>query len=229
MSSLVFGVLYVVATPIGNLGDLTQRAAEVLRAADFVLAEDTRHSRKLLAHLGIKKPLVSYHDHNEQQRQDVLLDRLKTGEHVALISDAGTPCIADPGSKIVSYAHDFQIEVVPLVGPSSILLALMSSGMSGQNFAFTGYLPIDKGERNKVIRNLENLAKKTGQTQIFMETPYRNNQLLDTLKAQCNNKTRLCIAANITSKNEFIQTKTIEEWKQTKLDIHKQPSIFLLS
>ena len=138
-------------------------------------------------------------------------------------------CVADPGSKVVEYAHDFQIEVIPLVGPSSILLALMASGMSGQNFAFTGYLPIDKKERNRTIKNLESVAKKSGQTQIFMETPYRNHQLLDTLKAQCNNKTKLCIAANITSSNEFIQTKTIEEWKYTKVDIHKQPTIFLLS
>ena len=105
----------------------------------------------------------------------------------------------------------------------------MASGMSGQNFAFTGYLPIDKKERNRTIKNLESVAKKSGQTQIFMETPYRNHQLLDTLKAQCNNKTKLCIAANITPSNEFIQTKTIEEWKYTKVDIHKQPTIFLLS
>ena len=122
-----------------------------------------------------------------------------------------------------------KIEVVPLVGPSSILLALMASGMSGQNFAFKGYLPIDTKERTRTIKQLELLVKKTGQTQIFMETPYRNHKLLDTLKAQCNNKTRLCIAANITSTNEFIQTKTIEEWKQTKVDIHKQPAIFLIS
>jgi 16S rRNA (cytidine1402-2'-O)-methyltransferase len=104
----------------------------------------------------------------------------------------------------------------------------MASGMNGQNFAFIGYLPIDKRERIRVIKNLEGLIKKTGQTQIFMETPYRNNQLLDTLKIQCNNRTRLCIATNITSPNELIQTKTIEEWKQTKVDIQKQPTIFLL-
>ena len=157
------------------------------------------------------------------------MPHILNGENVGILSEAGLPCVADPGSKIVEYAHDFQIEVIPLVGPSSILLALMASGMSGQNFAFTGYLPIDKKERIRAIRNLESLAKKTGQTQIFMETPYRNHQLLDTLKAQCNNKTKLCIAANITSPNEFIQTKTIEEWKHNKVDIHKQPTIFLLS
>ena len=105
----------------------------------------------------------------------------------------------------------------------------MASGMSGQNFAFTGYLPIDKQERIRAIKSLENLIRKTGQTQIFMETPYRNNQLLDTLKIECKNKTRLCIATNITAPNEFIQTKTIEEWKYTKVNIHKQPTIFLLS
>ena len=161
--------------------------------------------------------------------EEDFLPHILNGENVGILSEAGLPCVADPGSKIVEYAHDFQIEVIPLVGPSSILLALMASGMSGQNFAFTGYLPIDKKDRNRAIKNLESLVNKTGQTQIFMETPYRNNQLLDTLKAQCSNKTKLCIAANITSTNEFIQTKTIEEWKQTKVDIHKQPTIFLIS
>ena len=189
-----------------------------------------RHIKKIVREKDIDNTLFyAYGKHNTLSLEEDFLPHILSGEDVGLLSEAGLPCIADPGSKIVEYAHDFQIEVVPLVGPSSVLLALMASGMSGQNFAFTGYLPIDKKERIKTIKQLELLAKKTGQTQIFMETPYRNHQLLDILKAKCNNKTKLCIAANITSINEFIQTKTIEEWKQTKVDIHKQPAIFLIS
>ncbi len=189
-----------------------------------------RHIKKIVREKDIDNTIFySYGKHDTLSLEEDFLPHILSGENVGLLSEAGLPCIADPGSKIVEYAHDFQIEVVPLVGPSSILLALMASGMSGQNFAFTGYLPIDTKERIRTIKQLELLAKKTGQTQIFMETPYRNHQLLDALKAQCNNKTKLCIAANITSPNEFIQTKIIEEWKQTKVNIHKQPTIFLIS
>ena len=189
-----------------------------------------RHIKKIIREKDIDNTIFySYGKHDTLSLEEDFLPHILSGENVGLLSEAGLPCIADPGSKIVEYAHDFQIEVVPLVGPSSILLALMASGMSGQNFAFTGYLPIEKKERANAIKQLELLAKKTGQTQIFMETPYRNHQLLEVLKAQCNNKTKLCIAANITSINEFIQTKTIEEWKQTKVDIQKQPAIFLIS
>lgn len=189
-----------------------------------------RHIKKIYREKDIDNTIFySYGKHDSLNLEQDFLPHILNGEDVGILSEAGLPCVADPGSKIVEYAHDFQIEVIPLVGPSSILLALMASGMNGQNFAFTGYLPIDKKERNRAIKNLESISKKIGQTQIFMETPYRNHQLLDTLKAQCSNKTKLCIAANITSSDEFIQTKTIEEWKHTKVDIHKKPTIFLLS
>ena len=155
----------------------------------------------------------------------LLLKILENG----LISEAGVPAVADPGSKIVEYAHQYNIKVTPLVGASSILLALMSSGMNGQNFAFNGYLPIDKKDQIKKIKYLENISKKTNQTQIFMETPYRNNKLFKTLISVCNNNTKLCIATNITQDNESIITKDIREWKTMKINIDKQPSIFLIS
>ena len=136
--------------------------------------------------------------------------------------------IIDPGSEIVAYAHDFQIDIVPFVGPSSILLALMASGLNGQNFAFNGYLPINKSERTKTIKQLEKLVRITEQTQIFMETPYRNNQLIEALLKTCSNNTKLCIASDITLSTEKIKTKTIAEWKQTKINIHKKPAIFLI-
>ncbi|MBT3621442.1 MAG: SAM-dependent methyltransferase [Flavobacteriales bacterium] len=205
-----------------------------IKEINVFIVENLRTARRYIKKIYREKDIdnttfYSYGKHDNLSLEEDFLPHILNGENVAILSEAGLPCVADPGSKVVEYAHDFQIEVIPLVGPSSILLALMASGMSGQNFAFTGYLPIDKKERNRTIKNLESVAKKSGQTQIFMETPYRNHQLLDTLKAQCNNKTKLCIAANITSSNEFIQTKTIEEWKYTKVDIHKQPTIFLLS
>ena len=129
----------------------------------------------------------------------------------------------------MEYAHQYNIKVIPLVGASSILLALMSSGMNGQNFAFNGYLPIDKKDQIKKIKYLENISKKTYQTQIFMETPFRNNKLFKTLISVCNNNTKLCIATNITQDNESIITKDIREWKTLKINIDKQPSIFLIS
>ena len=231
------GKLYLIPT---ILSDDSQEAvlpsiiSNHIKEINIFIVENLRTARRHIKKIDHKKDIdntifYTYGKHDTLNLEEDFLPHILNGENVGLLSEAGLPCIADPGSKIVEYAHDFQIEVVPLVGPSSMLLALMASGMSGQNFAFTGYLPIEKKERTRTIKQLELLAKKTGQTQIFMETPYRNHQLLDALKAQCNNKTKLCIAANITSPNEFIQTKTIEEWKQTKVDIHKQPAIFLIS
>ena len=231
------GKLYLIPTILAEGTQEATLPSPILKSIQEInvfIVENLRTARRHIKKIYREKDIdnttfYSYGKHDTLSLEEDFLPHILNGENVGILSEAGLPCVADPGSKIVEYAHDFQIEVIPLVGPSSILLALMASGMSGQNFAFTGYLPIDKKERTRAIKNLESLAKKTGQTQIFMETPYRNHQLLDTLKAQCNNKTKLCIAANITSSNEFIQTKTIEEWKQTKVDIHKQPTIFLLS
>mgnify|MGYP001333319325 CR=1 FL=1 len=157
---------------------------------------------------------------------DEFLNPCQSGFDIALISDAGCPAIADPGSDLISIAHEQNIRVVPLVGPSSILLALMASGMNGQQFKFNGYLPIDKKERKKTIKYLE--KKSIFATQIFMETPYRNNQLIEALLKTCNNNTKLCIASDITLTTENIKTKTIAEWKQTKINLHKKPAIFLI-
>ncbi len=231
------GSLYLIPTILSDNSQgavLPNKITNHIKEINVFIVENLRtarrHIKKLYREKDINKTtFYSYGKYNNLSLEDDFLPHILNGENVGLLSEAGLPCVADPGSEIVKYAHDFQIEVIPLVGPSSILLALMASGMSGQNFAFTGYLPIDKQERIRAIKSLENLIRKTGQTQIFMETPYRNNQLLDTLKIQCKNKTRLCIATNITAPNEFIQTKTIEEWKYTKVNIHKQPTIFLLS
>lgn len=144
------------------------------------------------------------------------------------MSEAGCPGIADPGADIVARAHQLGIKVRPLVGPNSMILALMASGFNGQTFAFHGYLPIDKAARAKKIKELEQVAQKAKQTQLFMETPFRNNQLLEEVLKVCSPKTRLCIACNITDPDEWISSDSIENWKKKKVDLHKKPAIFLL-
>jgi len=154
--------------------------------------------------------------------------KLGEDKNIGIISEAGCPGIADPGQQLVALAHESGAIVRPLVGPSSILLALMASGMNGQQFQFVGYLPIESAPRVKAIRDLEQESSRKNCTQIFIETPYRNNQFLETLLKTCVPGTRLCIAANLTASNEFVQTKTIDEWKKNVPDLHKQPAIFLL-
>jgi 16S rRNA (cytidine1402-2'-O)-methyltransferase len=148
--------------------------------------------------------------------------------NIGLMSESGCPGVADPGAVIVKLAHEKGIQIVPLVGPSSILLALMASGMNGQSFAFTGYLPIDKVLRVKRIKELERELTSKQQAQIFMETPYRNNHLFDDLIKNCNPNILLCIACNISAEDELIQTKTIKDWAKQKIDLHKKPTIFIL-
>ena len=188
-----------------------------------------RHIKRLCPQKNIDNiTFYPYGKHDSLNLEQDFLPHILSGKNVGLLSEAGLPCIADPGSEIVKYAHDFQINTVPLVGPSSIFLALLASGLNGQNFSFSGYLPIEKSKRIKTIKNLEDLAKKTKQTQIFMETPYRNHQLIEALLKTCRNNTKLCIASNITLPTENIKTKTIGEWKQTKINTHKKPTIFLI-
>lgn len=157
-----------------------------------------------------------------------LIKLLDKGISFGIISEAGLPAIADPGAQLVKIAQEKRIQVVPLVGPSSILLALMASGMNGQKFAFHGYLPIDKTERKKRLSYLENESAKTGVAQIFMETPYRNNQMVDDLTKILHSDTRICVACHITLDDEDIRTLTIQEWKTEKYDFHKRPAIFVM-
>jgi 16S rRNA (cytidine1402-2'-O)-methyltransferase len=166
---------------------------------------------------------------------DTFKQKIKEGKNIGIISEAGCPGIADPGQELIAVAHEMNTEVKPLVGPGSILLALMASGLEGQRFRFAGYLPIDEHERGKAIKDLEAESKKMRCTQIFIETPYRNNRLIETLLKNCKSTTRLCIAVDLTGKNEWIRTKTIADWskrlhseKKEKVDIHKRPAIFLL-
>ena len=154
--------------------------------------------------------------------------KIKEGKTIGIISEAGCPGIADPGQELIRIAHDMNVTVKPLVGPSSILLALMASGMNGQQFSFIGYLPVKDMERNKAIKDLETESAKKNATQIFIETPYRNNQMLEALCKNCKPSTKICIAADLTGEHEWIKTTTVQEWKKEKVNIHKRPAIFLL-
>ena len=154
--------------------------------------------------------------------------KINEGKIIGIISEAGCPGIADPGQQLAEIAHEMNVEVKPLVGPNSILLALMASGMNGQQFKFNGYLPIKNPERNNTIKELESESAKKNCTQIFIETPYRNNQLMDALLNICQPSTKICLAVDLTSEKEFIKTRSVTGWKKDKPDIHKRPAIFLL-
>ena len=164
----------------------------------------------------------------EHQTQSLFKQKIKEKKNIAIVSEAGCPGVADPGQSLIAIAHDMNIEVKPLVGPSSILLALMASGMNGQQFQFVGYLPVDPQNRAKRIQQLETESQKKKCTQIFIETPYRNNQLIQSILKVCKPSTRFCIAADLTAKSEWIKTKRMHQWKKQTPDLNKTPSIFLL-
>ena len=171
---------------------------------------------------------MSKNAQEHQQMVAVFTTKLKEGKRIGILSEAGCPGIADPGQTLVAAAHKFGVRVKPLVGPSSILLALMASGFNGQHFQFLGYIPIEQAERIKALREMENDSKKRNCTQIFIETPYRNNQLLESILKTCSPSTFLCIASNLTAENEMVSTRTIGEWNKKLPDLHKQPVIFCL-
>lgn len=231
------GILYMIPCPIGDTDmDRVLPAAnlEVIRALDYFVVENVRSARRFLSKAGIGKPIDSLqfaelNEHTPQQDMESLIAPILTGRSAGMISEAGIPGIADPGSEIAAMCHRNDIRVVPLVGPSSILLALMASGLNGQSFAFNGYLPVKQPERSKAIRHFEHRARTEHQSQIFIETPYRNARLFDELLSVCQSSTMLTIAVNITDPSEYIRTAPVSEWrKQPKPDINKQPAIFII-
>ena len=205
---------------------------DAIKQCKVIFAENERTARRFLK--SICKEIViddfewfTIHK-SENEQLGIFKQKIREGLHIAIISEAGCPGIADPGQVLVAAAQEMNVTVKPMVGPSSLLLALMASGMKGQRFEFVGYLPIDLMERTKAITALESASKKNNSTKIFIETPYRNNQLLEALLKSCHPQTKLCIAADLTGVNEFISTKTIEDWKKTIGSFHKRPAIFLL-
>jgi 16S rRNA (cytidine1402-2'-O)-methyltransferase len=197
-----------------------------------IFAENERTARRFLKSMDKEIVIDNFEWHAihkaEEEQINIFKEKIKAGKNIAIISEAGCPGIADPGQILIYEAQKMNAEIKPLVGPSSILLALMASGFNGQHFCFSGYLPIDNAERVKKIKQIEEESLKGKCTQIFIETPYRNNKMIETLLQNCHASTRLCIAAELTSVNEFIKTKSIEEWKKEKIDLHKKPVIFLL-
>lgn len=205
---------------------------DALKKCQVIFAENERTARRFLKSLD-KNIVIDDFEwftiHKAEAEQLIhFKSKVKENKNIAIISEAGCPGIADPGQVLIAAAQEMNCLIKPLVGPSSILLALMASGMNGQQFEFTGYLPIDNLARSKKIKELENASAKNNSTKIFIETPYRNNQLLESLVQHCNANTKLCIAVNITAANESIITRSISEWKNKKTDLHKQPAIFLL-
>ncbi|MET3113189.1 16S rRNA (cytidine1402-2'-O)-methyltransferase [Pedobacter sp. CG_S7] len=230
------GTLYLVPVPLAENAatkTFTPYLVETINAIDTYIVENEKTARKFLKEAGLKLPQseLVIHDYGKHKRTASLVPffkELMSGKNVGLMSEAGCPGIADPGADIVAEAHRRGITVVPMVGPNSIILALMASGFNGQSFTFHGYLPIDKVERGKRIKELEQLAEKNKQTQMFMETPFRNNSLLEDVLKNAAPQTLLCIACNLTSADEYVKTLSVAQWREERLDLHKKPAIFLL-
>lgn len=206
---------------------------DAIKKCQVFFVENERTSRRFLKLLWKEMVIDNYEwftiHKAEEKAITVFRQKLNEGKTIGIISEAGCPGVADPGQLLVAAAQEMNIEIKPLVGPNSILLALMASGMNGQQFQFVGYLPIDNQQRMQAIKELENESKKKNCTQLFIETPYRNNQLIEVILKTCSPSTRLCIAVDITGEKEWIKTKTVAEWKKEKIDTHKRPAIFLLS
>ncbi len=205
---------------------------DAVRQCKVIFAENERTARRFLKSVDKSIVIDDYEWFEIHKAEAELLtsfrQKVAEGKNIGIISEAGCPGIADPGQILIGAAQQLQCTIKPLVGPSSILLALMASGMSGQQFEFVGYLPIDSLERSKKIKELEQTSQKNNSTKIFIETPYRNNQLFDALIKNCNATTKLCIGANITAPQEDIRTLSVADWKNKKPELHKQPAIFLL-
>ena len=230
------GKLYLIPSPLGESkfdNVFPPFNSEIIQEIDHYIVENERTERRFLKKLGIRKPIDELtffimDKHEKGIDYKSFLAPCLEGKNVGLLSDAGVPCIADPGNKVVSVAHTLNIPVVPLIGPCSIILSLMASGFNAQNFSFLGYLPAEQAEREKELRFLETMIRKHKQTQIFIETPYRNNHLFNSIIKVCSPDLRLCVACDLTMENEFIASQTIAKWKKQSIDLNKRPAIFLL-
>lgn len=227
------GKLFLIPSFLGedNPSIITEQVKDVVETLDIFIVENARTARRFLRAIGFKKNFdteVVIHEmdkHAAKQNFELLFREVLAGKNAGIISEAGNPCFADPGSEIVAHAHRKNIEVVPLVGASSILLALIASGFNGQKISFHGYLPIDSSEKIKAIKRLESVADSA--TQIFMETPFRNQKLFEEILKTCKDETKLCVACDLTLATQFIRTKKIRNWKKEKVDLNKRYCIFL--
>jgi 16S rRNA (cytidine1402-2'-O)-methyltransferase len=234
--TLIKGILYLIPTTLGDnepLEVLPITVKQIIDSTDTFIVENDKTARHFIKRIAPEKSqpsLKMFHLNKFTEQSDLpgFLEPCLQGINVGLLSEAGCPGVADPGADIVKIAHQKNIKVVPLVGPSSILMALMSSGMNGQSFAFNGYLPIDKDERKVELRRLERLSFEHNQSQIFIETPYRNNKMLEDLSNILEQNTQICVACDITLSTEFIKTQSANDWKKNIVDLHKRPTIFII-
>ncbi|WP_284651362.1 SAM-dependent methyltransferase [Flavobacterium terrisoli] len=230
------GKLYLIPTTLGEMNPNDVLPQTVKRAIDFLdtyIVENEKTARKFIKAVNPEKvqaslKLSALNKHTDVSEHNAMIAPCLNGVNVGLMSEAGCPGVADPGAVIVKLAHEKGIQVIPLVGPSSILLAMMASGMNGQSFAFNGYLPIDKGEKKSALKNFEKLSHDKNQSQLFIETPYRNNKLLEDILATLQPNTHLCIATDITLPTEYIKTLRVADWKKTKVDLYNRPTIFII-
>jgi len=230
------GILYLIPTTLGESNPHDVLPQTVKRAIEFIdcyIVENEKTARRFIKSIYPEKEqssliISSLNKHTEVSEHNQMIQPCLQGINVGLMSEAGCPGVADPGAAIVKLAHEKGIQVVPLVGPSSILLAMMGSGMNGQSFAFNGYLPIDKSDKKSALKNFEKLSFDKNQSQIFIETPYRNNKLLEDFLQTLQPNTHLCIAADITLPTEYIKTMKVSEWKKATIDLHNRPTIFII-
>jgi 16S rRNA (cytidine1402-2'-O)-methyltransferase len=230
------GKLYLIPTTLGEMNPEDVMPQTIKRSIDFIddyIVENDKTARKFIKSIAPDKKqaelrLSLLNKHTESSDYQKMIQPLLEGRNVGLMSEAGCPGVADPGAVIVKLAHEKGIQVVPLVGPSSILLAIMASGMNGQSFTFNGYLPIDANEKKNALKQLERLSFEKNQSQLFIETPYRNNKIFEDMLTTLQPNTHICIACDITLPTEFIKTLTVNDWKKNKVDLHKRPCIFII-
>ncbi|WP_298370230.1 SAM-dependent methyltransferase [uncultured Lutibacter sp.] len=230
------GKLFLIPTTLGDnepLEVLPISVKKVIEELDCFIVENEKTARRFIKRITPRKSqpsltILKLDKYADQLEVRTYLDACETGVSIGLLSEAGVPAIADPGAEIVKLAHEKNIKVVPLVGPSSIILAMMASGFNGQNFVFNGYLPIDTAERKAAIKRLERLSKEKNQSQIFIETPYRNDKMFADLKSTLTPTAKVCIACNITLADEYIRTLEIKDWKKENPELHKKPTIFII-
>ena len=228
-------VVYLIPTFLSDeMTDvLTASSLKIVHGIDEFVVENEKSARAFLKKIGSPIPQANFIFHELNEHSDAkiiqsLSTLFKKKKSIGVLSEAGCPAVADPGSEFVRLAHENNIKVVPLIGPSSMLLALMASGMNGQSYCFHGYLPRESHQRKLKLKELEKEALKKNQTQLFIETPYRNQQVLEDVLSTLNDFTRLCVAFELTAKDEFIKTLTIDKWRKTKIEFHKKPAVFLI-